>query len=214
MTKYILAALTMLTAQSNLGALVFTDDFSSAASAQWGDEAGSWYVTASGAYDSTYPNNSPCTYSSLPYDLTDFTISLSVNDVTDGGVWLRSTDNDNGILLVTRGTGIYFHEVSGGSFSGKLSEIDGLFAQGDDITLTIAVTGNEYKAYVNGSASAAVTFTSSLYASGKVALYDYSAQTFDNVTLTSVPEPASCAALGGLGALVLAFAGRLRRKIS
>ena len=91
--------------------LLFTDNFDNGASSLWGNEVGNWQQTQ-GTYDSQNPNNNPLTYSSLPYLLKDFSIELDINKVEDGGIFLRSTDNNNGVLLVTggkygTGTGFY-----------------------------------------------------------------------------------------------------------
>src|SRR3954447_19790277 len=87
--------------------LIFQDDFNSGASPLWGHEVGDW-SDAGGVYRETNGPFQPQTfinYSSLPFDLTNFTIDVDVNGVDDGGIWLRSQDNKNGVLLVTGGNG-------------------------------------------------------------------------------------------------------------
>jgi hypothetical protein len=133
-------------------AVLFSDNFDTGASAAWGNQAGSWR-TAGGTYDAGVPDNSPITYSSvttLP-GLTDFRVQVDVNDVDDGGIWLRSSYNGgsiSGVLLVTGGsTGsadtLYWHTVVNGAFSTPQSVgfIPGL--QGSDISLTIDVIGDD-----------------------------------------------------------------------
>ena len=203
-------ALTLsMSAVANAG-VIFSDDFTSSASVLWGNESGTWYVTASNTYDSTYPSNSPCTYSSLPYLMDDFTFSFTINNIVDGGVWLRSEDNENGILMVAKGTSVYFHEVVAGGFSAHYGEVSEVFTAGATVDFSVVVSGDLYSVYLNGSATPVTTFTSSLYSSGKVALYDYSAQTFDNVTLsgTPIPEPSQSALLGGVALAAFAFLKR------
>src|SRR5205814_4308439 len=111
---------------------VFFDDFTNGASPAWGNERGSWRVV-DGTYDATFPNNNPLTYTSVTTfpALTDFTAEVTVNDVNDGGLWLRSSFNGgaiNGILLVTGGdggtfNGFYFHEVHNGATGAELSKV-------------------------------------------------------------------------------------------
>jgi hypothetical protein len=183
---------------------LFSDDFMSGASAQWGNEVGGWTVVSE-AYDSTLPSNNPCTYTSLPYDLADFTVNFSVKGVHDGGIWLRSEDNQNGVVLVTYHSYVYFHTVVNGEFSSRLGQSASIYADGDDVNFSVTVCGNSYSVYLNGGCDPVATLSTDLFTSGKVALYDFSNQSFDNVELygTPIPEP-STAALGlGLGAMAL-----------
>ncbi len=208
--------LVLTTAGGLQAQLIFSDDFNAGASGQWGNEVGGWSA-ASGVYDAASPNNSPPTYSSLPYTLTDFSVTVTVNNLTDGGIWLRSSSNQNGILLITgghgqTGTGLYWHEVQSGVSSSSLNEVTGLFTSGvSTATITVTVVGNTYSAFVNGSSTPATTLTSTLFASGKVGLYDFSAvQTLDNFSVSAIPEPATYALL--LGACALGAAPWRRKR--
>src|SRR6266436_36967 len=91
-------------AAPDCAAALFSDDFNAGASPLWGNEVGSWFA-AGGVYDSQFPSNSPLTYSSLPFALSDFSIDVDINHLQDGGIWLHSADNGNGVLLVTGGNG-------------------------------------------------------------------------------------------------------------
>src|SRR5215510_6245503 len=59
-------------------------------------------------YRATVPNNIPLAYSSLPFNLTDLTLDLDINGVTDGGIWLHSTPEPGtslgnaGVLLILK----------------------------------------------------------------------------------------------------------------
>jgi len=193
-------------------AVLFSDNFDSGASALWGNEIGAWSA-AGGVYSATAPSAVPNASSSLPFDLTDFSIEVDVNDLHDGGIWLRSAAGGavgrTGVLLVTGGgatggTGLYWHIVTGG-YGSALNVVSNLFVPTvSDVNIRVEVSGDTYSAFVNGSATAATTLTTNAFASGRVALYDFSGQTFDNVILaTAVPAPATAAllALGLLGAL-------------
>jgi hypothetical protein len=145
----------------------------------------------------------------LPFNLTDFTFEVDVNNVADGGIWLRATNAPGtsvgikGVLLVTGagatgGTGLYFHVVPDGSTYGSFLDVTpNLFAAGSNPHLHVVVSGDTYQAFVNGALTPALTLTTSAFSSGRVALYDNSGQSFDNVVLaTSVPEPSPLALAG------------------
>ena len=196
-------------------AVLFSDNFDAGASAAWGNEAGSWR-TAGGTYDAGVPDNNPITYTgvtTLP-GLTDFRVRVNVNEVDDGGIWLRSSFNGgsiSGVLLVTGGNNgnadtLYWHTVVNGVFSAPAatSFLPGL--QGSDISLTIDVIGDDYSAFVDGNPVAATTLTTNQFASGGVGLYDFSpisgaaaprGQTFDNFSISTfeISEPLTGAVL-------------------
>ncbi len=105
----LIGALLILFHGSSIGAasIIFQDDFESGASSLWGHEVGDW-SDLGGVYRETNGPLQPQTevnYSSLPFVLTNFTVDIDVNDINDGGVWLRSQDNKNGVLLITGGDG-------------------------------------------------------------------------------------------------------------
>lgn len=209
-------------------AVLFADNFDAGASGAWGNEAGSWRA-AGGTYDASVPDNNPITYSSvttLP-GLTDFRVRVDVNDVDDGGIWLRSSFNGgaiSGVLLVTGGNNgnadtLYWHTVVNGAFSAPTatSFLPGL--QGSDVSLTIDVVGDDYSAFVDGNPVAATTLTTNLFASGSAGLYDFSpisgaaaprGQTFDNFSISTfeIPEPVT----GALFAVGIAGLALRRRK--
>jgi hypothetical protein len=188
---------------------IFSDSFTGGASAAWGNEVGGWTAT-SGVYFPTAPNNSPATYTSLPYTLTDFSVTVTIGQLSDGGIWLRSANNQNGILLVTggngrTGTGLYWHEIQNGVVSPALNAVTGLFVNGvSNATIRVEVVGTTFSAFVNDATTAATVLTSTLFPSGKVGLYGFSAQTFDNFSLVAVPEPTVTGLmLAGLAAVVV-----------
>ena len=187
--------------------VIFSDNFTSGAAAVWGNEIGNWTATG-GVYFPTAPNNSPPTYTSVPFSLTDFSVTVTINQLSDGGIWLRSADNGNGILLVTggngrTGTGLYWHEIQNGGVGPARNEVTGLFVNGvSSATIRVDVVGSTFSAYVNGAVTPATVLTSTLFASGKVGLYGFSSQTFDNFSIVAVPEP-SAAVLLAFGVLAV-----------
>jgi hypothetical protein len=195
-------------------ALEFSDDFSSGPSPLWGNEVGAWSASG-GVYSASAPGNFPNSHSSLPFELEDFALEVDINDVGDGGIWLRSTEAPassigiQGVLLVAKNSSIYWHVVPNGStYGGILNDSGPEFSPGDDVRLRVEVTGDNYSVFVNGSATAATSLTSSLFPSGRVALYDFSPQTFDNVLLSAVPEPGTWA----LVAIGLMLRLRMRKR--
>ncbi len=200
--------------------IVFSDNFDSGASPMWGNEVGAWSA-AGGVYNAASPGSFPNAYSSLPFDLGDFSIDVDINGVSDGGIWLRSAAAPGspigiqGVLLVTGagatgGTGLYWHQVNNGTtYGAALNAVSGLFAAGSNPHIRVEVSGNTYSAFVNGSSTAATTLTTGLFTSGRVALYDFSSQTFDNVVINVVPEPLSITGCGLVAIGLCAF--RVRR---
>ncbi len=194
---------------STFAGVIFSDNFDTGASVQWGNEFGSW-GDVGGVYSAGSGSNFPNSHSSLPFNLTDFTIEVDINDVEDGGIWLRSAPSVSpigriGVLLVTGGgasgdTGLYWHVVTGTGYGSAFGIVTGLFTPGvSDPSIRVTASGNTYSAFVNGSALPATTLIDSNFTSGQVALYDFSGQTFDNVVLSdssSVPEPSSMILLG------------------
>ena len=179
--------------------VIFADNFNSGASPLWGNDVGSWSATG-GVYKATSPSWRPSAFSSLPFDLRDFSVDFDINDVTDGGIWLRSSPAPGiprgikGVLLNLKvpdgGARIYWTVVDDGPDYGTPLNMVSL-AYGNNPHLRIEVSGNTYSAFVNGSTTSVTTFTTSEFPDGKVALYDYSEQSFDNFILQVVPEPST-----------------------
>lgn len=212
----------LLTFSEATAAIVFSDDFQPAASGIWGNEVGNW-TSAGGVYSAQAPHASPPTFTSLPFDLADFTLEVDIFDIGDGGIWLRSTDGANGVLLVTGGNGwwdnpvpgvngraLYWHVFVGGvDVNGGQGFVDNVFQGGvTDATIRVEVSGLTYAAYVNDVLVTSIVDTH--YTHGRVGLYDSSSQYFDNFTVAGreVPEPAG--ALGVIVGLVITMGARRR----
>ena len=105
-----------------------------------------------------------------------------VNDLNDGGIWLRSAYNGgavNGVLLVTGGqlgtfSGFYWHVFQNGAASPQLNPVTVPGIQGTNVSLKIVVHKNTYKLYMAGSSTPLTTLSDSTFTSGTVGLYDFS----------------------------------------
>lgn len=205
-------------------AVSFLDTFNPAPSGLWSNTRGNW-TGGSGQYYSQAPSNSPLTYSDLPFDLTDFSITVDVTSASDGGIWFRTDGTpSNGYLLVfggggygsgvrdgSAGTEIYFHRVESGSFSAPLSRVTGVFTPETSHTFRLDGVGAVFSVLVDNSP--VTQLVDSSYASGRVGLYDFGTvspkQVFTRVDLTGtvVPEPSALAVLG-VGSLLGVRRGR------
>ena len=188
-SEFLLAACAAIGASSATADVLFVDTFDAGASAQWQNEWGDW-VAIDGLYDALQPSNFPSARSSLPFELMNFSVEFDVNDVTDGGIWLHSAAapgtaiGAKGVLLVTKGTSLYWHVVPDGSSYGSIiNNASNVFAAGSDPHIRVDVCGPTYAAFVNGSTTPATILTDTTFTVGRVALYDFSVQTFDNVVV-------------------------------
>lgn len=231
--KYLISTgLVCLSSFHASAATIFSDTFDGNADPQWSEDSGTWNV-ASGVYRAETPSTvGPFRYSSLPFDLTDFSVNMDINGFFNSAIMLRSDFNGgayNGVMLVTGGlggggNGIYWHIWQNGSLTGILNPSGNLFASQTDFSLRIDVSGDTYSAFVNGSNSAATTLTTSLFSSGEVALVQNnndSFQSFDNVLISddmavaTVPLSGTAPFLifGLLGTFAYSSRKRSKRKI-
>lgn len=208
MLRLFLVTVVVIVCVSPVEATLFTDDFNTGPSVLWGNEQGNWQVVNQ-AYKAQAPSSWPNAHSSLPFVLDDFEISLDINSLVDGGVWLRSSAapgtliGRTGILLVARSHDLYWHVVpTGQTYGGSLNAVS---SPGGNIHLRIAVQGNNYALYVNHSPTPATTLVDATFSQGQTALYSFNlTQSFDNVML--IPEP------GAMGLLVAGALVFLRRR--
>lgn len=182
-------------------ALLFFDDFNSGANSAWGNESGFWSGNAAAYNDSNPKPENPPSYSSVTTfpNLTDFSVEVDINSIEDAGVWLRTPDINNGVLLIIGGGGrpaqnwMYWHIRENGVFSSAINKVEISNLLGSDQHLTVEVVGDEYKAYLDSSSVPIITLSTSLFSSGGVGLYDNGNQFFDNFAIYApvVPEPAT-----------------------
>ncbi|MGE0388237.1 MAG: VPLPA-CTERM sorting domain-containing protein [Gammaproteobacteria bacterium] len=209
----VLCALAMTSAFA--AAATVSDTFDAGPTLAWGNESGNWSA-AGGNYGAGAPANFPNAYTSLAYELTQFELAVDIAGISDGGVWVHSTHTGTGtigvrgILLVTLGNSLYWHDVTNDSSYGASINVANAGAY-SRLRVTVADNGAgfSYAAYVDGGASPVTQYASASFASGQAALYSNSAQRFDNFTLTGsdaevppVPLPAAAWLLApGLAAL-------------
>jgi hypothetical protein len=171
-----------LLAQQPASRIIFTDNFTPGPSPLWNNYAGLW-TASGGQYHAQVPNNTPLTYTGLPFILADYTLTVTMVD-GDGGIWLRSNENnpyDDYLLLVlggnnyglgarggNAGTSIYFNTAS----ERGVNEVDNVFTPGDTYTITVTARGATYSAYINGAVTPVTTFVASTIPPPQVGLYD------------------------------------------
>jgi hypothetical protein len=155
-----IATLSLCLIFSARAAVAFTDNFDSGASPLWGNESGAWSASA-GVYDSTQPNNFPNSFSSLPFNLTNFTVDVDIKGVSDGGIWLRGTANPGtavgvkGVLLVLK------HDDFGAGVNGYWHIVTDRTTYGDVLNLV-----------ADAATNLITTLNTSAFSGGRVALYD------------------------------------------
>lgn len=172
----------LLASPPALASSTFCDTFMNANDPAWGNQDGSWAI-AHRKYYATKPNNNPLTYTDLVnyQALKNFTVGVTVNDVLDGGIWLRSQYNAgalNGVLLVVGGacssdTGLYWHVVQSGNTGNCLNVVSVPGLKGSKAKIKVVVKGDTYTAFVNGTE--VTSLTNATYTSGSAGLYDNSA---------------------------------------
>jgi hypothetical protein len=181
----------------------FCDEFTSAANPLWGQEVGTWSVSNGHYYSSLN------TYSSLPFELADFSVDVDIVNTQTGGIWLRSRrctlspagnncePQDPGISWIhgvqlwhTTGSLAWYAYVAG-SWTGPHAIQNNAYTVGANVRLRVEAIGNTYKVFVNGSVVPATQYTNASYPSGRFALNDYSgpAQRYDRVCINGTPAP-------------------------
>jgi hypothetical protein len=228
-------SLAMATAPAWASTINFTDNFSPPSS-EWSNSTGDW--TASGGdYYPEYPSSETYAATYLPFDVEDYTLTVTVNSLGDADIFVRtnSTHSEWVDLILgglgygagyrggTTGTAIYWADSS--DPNATLNEVTGVFTPGDTYTITIKAVGDTFSAYIDGSSTPVTTFTDATAgSSGEVGLGsdqpDKAAggfgtpSSFSNFSLASVPEPADTGLLLGLAALAMAWhkVRRLRRR--
>src|SRR5580658_1935334 len=160
----------------------FTDNFSPPSSL-WNNSTGDW--TASEVdYYATVPANQTHAETDLPFNVQDYTLTVTVNSLGDSSIFVRTNSTDTqwvDIQLGGNGYGAgYRGGISGTSIywqdSGANAEygaVTGVFIPGDTYTITIKAVGDTFSAYIDGSSAAATSYTDATAgSSGEVGLGD------------------------------------------
>lgn len=206
----------------------FTDNFSPPSS-MWSNSTGGW--TASGGdYYATVPANETQAETDLPFNVQDYTLTVTVNGVGDSDIFVRTNATDTEwVTLVlggegygfgfrggTSGTSIYWQDSSANAEYGLVT---GVFTPGDTYTITVKAVGDTFSAYIDGSSTPVTSYTDATAgSSGEVGLGDNQPNTttgsdgfgtpasYTDFSLTSTPEPSGAGLL--LGTVLLAIAWR------
>jgi len=205
----VLAMMLLVVGAAN--ATTYTDNFDSGLQLPWSNQRGNW-VAQGGVYYAQTPGNSPVTATLLPYDVTDFTAEVDINNVDDGGLWARAnSDGTVGVMLILHGGSIYWHVITDPTSGPWTSYGATTWSYTTNVHVKLTADGDLLSAYLNGATTPITTLDLSAfegYDSGRFGLYSNSGQTFDNVSLTPVPIPG---AVWLLGSGLLSLIG-LRRK--
>ena len=220
----------VLSVPASAATISFTDNFSPPSSL-WSNSTGNW-TASGGQYVAQQPNNNPGATTVLPFDLTSYTLTVTVNGLGDGGIVVRQ-----GITLVLGGLG-YGQGARGGNAGTAIywgdgnnpqqNQVNGVFIPGNTYTITVTDVGNTFSAFINGSSTPVTTITDSIAGpDGVVGLYDDQPNTttgngfgtpttFSNFSLTgttvsTVPESSSELLLG-LGLIILAIGWHKARR--
>jgi hypothetical protein len=163
-----------------LSTVSFQDTFKPTASPLWSNSHGDW-VASNGTYSPKTPSNTPYAASLLPYTLTNFTLSVQVNELGDSGIIFGANSSlTTGAILIIGGAG-YGQGQRGGEAgtslyfqvgAAQVGFVQNAFKPGSTHTITVKVSGDTCSAYIDKSKSPATTLTSSAIGSGLVGLYD------------------------------------------
>lgn len=228
-SSVVFAFLVIAATTASAGTINFADNFSPP-STEWSNSTGSWTATG-GDYYAQVPNNNPYAETTLPFDLTSYTLTVTVNALGDSGIFVRTNATDTQWVLLVLGGNGYGAGFRGGNAGSSLYWADsnntsdqglvtGVFTPGNAYTITVTAVGDTFSAYINGSSTPVSAFTDAVGGSdGEVGLYDnqpdtarggsgtpttYSNFSLQGTTVSSVPEPGiALLMLGGLAVLMV-----------
>lgn len=171
------------------GAL-FEADFDDGNATGFGNEVGDWevrFLDLGDQNDGKYTATTGTKRFSMAGNLSwqDYVIEANYSNAQDGGLLVRAQDKDNGIALIVRPTrnDIYWNVRTDGSWGADLAKETLGHEAGEDLHVKIAVSGREFKAYINGEQK--TTLNTGEFPKGKIGLYLFYQpdQYWDNVAV-------------------------------
>lgn len=179
--KLVVVVLALAFAPAPAMAFKFSDNFNPPSSA-WSGASGNW--TASGGdYYAQQPNNNPEALSYLPYVFNDVSdrLTVTVNNLGDGGILFLAPKGSNYLLSVLGGSG-YGQGARGGDAgnsaywataadpSATFGLVTGVFSPGSTYRLTIKVSDGTFALYKG--ATELTSYSDPGLTHFKVGLYD------------------------------------------
>ena len=179
----VLATGSLRVAPAGAQAINFSDNFNPPSS-PWHSLSGNW-TGRGGKYYATVPNNNPFALTILPFDVKEYTLKVTVNELGDSGILVRTNPaGTHYVLLVLGGYG-YGQGVRGGNAGTSIywadstnpsqaaNPVNGVFIPGKTYDITVKASGNTFSAYIDGSSPPVTSITDAAAGStGSVGLYD------------------------------------------
>lgn len=154
--------------------VLFEADFDDGYATGFGNDVGDWEVRFlddpnEGKYTATKEPNRFSMAGDTKWQ--DYVIEANYSNAQDGGLLVRAQDKDNGIALIVRPTrnDIYWNVRTDGRWGTPLAEETLGYEAGEDLNMKIAVSGREFKAYINGELK--TTLNTGEFPMGKIGLY-------------------------------------------
>ncbi|RCV64712.1 Concanavalin A-like lectin [Methanophagales archaeon] len=153
---------------------LFEADFDDGNATGFGNEVGDWEVQfLDDQNDGKYTATARTYRFSMAGDTKwqDYVIGADLSNAQDGGLLVRAQDKDNGIALIVRPTtnDIYWHARKDGRWGADLAKETLGHEAGEDLHVKVAVSGREFKAYINGEQKTTLNTAECL--NGKIGLY-------------------------------------------
>ncbi|NOR46690.1 MAG: PEGA domain-containing protein [Methanosarcinaceae archaeon] len=165
--------------------VLLTEDFNDGYAQEFGNEIGNWEVRFVDGNNGIYAATNDVFRFSLAGEQhwEDYTLEADFLNAQDGGLLIRASDQDNGIVLVIRPTNndIYWHIRKGGNWGEVLGKSSLGHEPGEDLNVKIEAEGSEFRAYINGELKTSLTTTQ--FQNGKIGIYLFQQpkQYWDNV---------------------------------
>lgn len=160
----------------------FCDTFEPNASSLWRAESGVW-TTSGSAYTCSAPNS----YSSLPFDLRNYSAQLEISPADIGGAWVRRPPSPAGpgLLLYNSGGSLTWYTFNNGNYSLPINPAHNVYTVGAPFTLRIVVEGPTSRAFVNNGSTPVTQITSSgILAPAQFAVLGGSSQSYDGICIS------------------------------